>query len=282
MSALRSSRRHVLVQTLSAGFALAVHPVAASTVTTDDLGLDAGPVEIHVPPGNLPGYRAVPRNPKGKVPIILVVQEIFGVHEHIKDVCRRLAKNGYYAIATELFYRHGDVSKLTEMKAIQEIVARVPDAQVRADLDATVEFAKKDARADAARPGITGFCWGGRTTWLYAAHNPSIKAAVAWYGRLDGERNELRPKFPIDVIDDLKSDVLGLHGGKDHAIPVEQVDKMKAALAASRNPHAKASRFHVYPDAGHAFNSDYRPSYHEASAKDGWKRMLTWFRQHGL
>lgn len=281
-AALRPSRRHVLVQTLSAGFALAVRPVAASTVTTDDAGLDAGPVEIPVPPGNLPGYRALPKNPKGKLPVILVVQEIFGLHEHIQDVCRRLAKQGYYAIATELFYRQGDVSALSEIKAIQAIVAKVPDSQVRSDLDATLELVKKDSRADAARVGITGFCWGGRTTWLYAAHNPAVKAGVAWYGRLDGDRNQLRPKFPIDLVDELKADVLGLYGAKDQGIPVESVDKMKAALAASKNPHAKASRFQVYSDAGHAFNSDYRPSYHEASAKDGWKRMLGWFKQHGV
>jgi len=272
----------MLVRTLGAGFALAVRPVSATTLTTDDSGLDAGPVEIPVPPGNLPGYRALPKNPKGKPPVILVVQEIFGLHEHIRDVCRRLAKQGYYAIATELFYRQGDVSKLSDIKAIQAIVAKVPDSQVYADLDATLAFVAKEGRADTGRVGITGFCWGGRTTWLYAAHNPAVKAGVAWYGRVDGDRNELRPKFPIDVVDELKADVLGLYGGKDQGIPVEQVDKMKAALAASKNPRAKASRFHVYAEAGHAFNSDYRPSYHEASAKDGWKRMLAWFKQHGL
>jgi carboxymethylenebutenolidase len=280
--ALDRSRRRVLAQTLSAGFALAVQPIAASAELTDDSGLDAGPIEIPVPPGNLPGYRAVPRKPSGKLPVILVVHEIFGVHEHIRDVCRRLAKQGYFAIAPELFYRHGDVSKPSDVKEVQAIVGKAADRQVMSDLDATVALAKLDPRANAARLGITGFCWGGRTTWLYATHNPDLKAGVAWYGRLTGERSELRPRFPLDVVSDLRASVLGLYGGKDQGIPLDDVEAMKKALSASTNPKAKASTIHVYPEAGHAFLADYRPSFHAASAKDGWKRQLAWFKQHGL
>jgi carboxymethylenebutenolidase len=224
----------------------------------------------------------VPKRPKAKLPVILVVHEIFGIHEHIRDVCRRLARQGYFAIAPELFYRQGDVTKLSDMKEIQSLVAKASDALVMSDLDASIEFAKADPRADASRVGITGFCWGGRITWLYAAHNRSLKAGAAWYGKLTGERNELRSRFPIDVANELHAPVLGLYGGKDQGIPVSDVEAMRKALAASANPHARASKIQLYPEAGHAFFADYRPSFHQDSAKDAWKRLLGWFKQRGL
>jgi carboxymethylenebutenolidase len=204
----------VLVQTLSTGFALAVTPISASALTTDSDGLEAGEVKIATSSGDIPGYRALPLKPKAKLPVVLVVHEIFGVHEHIKDVCRRFAKQGYYAIAPELFARQGDVSKLSDFKEIQsKVVSKVPDAQVMSDLDASVAFAKKDAHADASKLAITGFCWGGRIVWLYAAQQPALKAAVAWYGKITGEKDDLRPRFPEDLVSQLKAPVLGLYGG---------------------------------------------------------------------
>ncbi len=275
------SRRQVLVTTLSTGFALAVSPIAASALSTDSDGLEAGEVTIPTSAGDIPGYRALPAKPKGKVPVILVVHEIFGVHEHIKDVCRRLAKEGYYAIAPELFARQGDVSKMTDFKEIlSKVVSKVPDAQVLSDLDAALAFAKKDPHTDTTKLSITGFCWGGRITWLYAAHQPALKAGVAWYGKIIGQKDDLHPKNPGDVVADLKAPILGLYGGKDDGIPQDTVQQQLQALAASSNASAKASTIHVYPDAGHAFFADYRPSYHEESAKDGWKRLLDWLKTH--
>lgn len=278
---LGASRRRVLVHSLSTGFALAVLPISASALTTDTEGLEAGEIKIATDTGDIPGYRALPIKPKGKVPVVLVVHEIFGVHEHIKDVCRRFAKAGYYAIAPELFARQGDVSKLTDFKEIQnKVVSKVPDAQVLSDLDAAVAFAKKDPHADVSKLAITGFCWGGRIVWLYAAQQPSLKAAVAWYGRISGERDELHPRFPADVVSQLKAPVLGLYGGKDQGIPVATVQQQAQALAASSNVAARSSSIHIYPDAGHAFFADYRPSYHKESAEDGWKRALEWLKKH--
>lgn len=275
------SRRQVLVTTLSTGFALAVTPISASALSTDANGLEAGEIKIPTSSGDVPGYRALPAKPKGKVPVILVVHEIFGVHEHIKDVCRRFAKEGYYAIAPELFSREGDVSKMTDIKEIMsKVVSKTPDAQVMSDLDAAVAFAKKDPHADTSKLAITGFCWGGRITWLYAAHQPSLKAAVAFYGKILGDKDELHPKNPIDLVADLKAPVLGLYGAKDTGISVESVQTEAQALAASSAPAAKASSIHIYPDAGHAFFADYRPSYHEASAQDAWKRLNDWFKSH--
>jgi carboxymethylenebutenolidase len=276
-----ASRRQVLKHTLSTGFALAVTPIAATAFATDSAGLEAGEVTIPTSAGDIPGYRALPLKPKTKVPVILVVHEIFGVHEHIKDVCRRFAKEGYYAIAPELFARQGDVSKMTDFKEIQsKVVSKVPDAQVMSDLDATVAFAKKDPHADTSKLSITGFCWGGRIVWLYAAQQKSLKAAVAWYGKILGEKDDLHPKYPLDVVADLKAPVLGLYGGKDQGIPVETVQTEAQALAASSNAYAKASSIHIYPDAGHAFFADYRPSFHKESAEDGWKRLLDWLKTH--
>ncbi len=280
-SAPVTSRRQILVTTLSTGFALAVTPISASALTTDSDGLEAGEIKIPTSTGDIPGYRALPLKPKGKLPVILVVHEIFGVHEHIKDVCRRFAKAGFYAIAPELFARQGDVSKISDFKEIvSKVVSKVPDAQVLSDLDASVAFAKKDPHADTSKLSITGFCWGGRIVWLYAAQQKSLKAGVAWYGKLVGEKDDLHPKLASEVVADLKAPVLGLYGAKDQGIPVETVEQQAQALAASSNAAAKASSIHVYPDAGHAFFADYRPSYHEESAKDGWKRALDFLKAH--
>jgi carboxymethylenebutenolidase len=214
----------------------------------------------------------------GPFSVILVVQEIFGVHEHIRDVCRRLAKEGHMAISAELYARQGSVARLTDIQEIlRTVVSKVPDDQVMSDLDAVVEYAKASGHGDAVRLGITGFCWGGRITWLYAAHSPMLKAGVAWYGRLVGEPNPLTPRHPIDLVKDLKAPVLGLYGGVDQGIPVETVERMRAACKAA----PKTCELVVYPDAPHAFHADYRPSYPD-TAKAGWARMLTWFRAHGV
>ena len=273
------SRRTVIATSLATGFALAVQPVAAqTTITTDTSGLIAGEVKIPTGDGDIPAYRAMPSE-GGPFPTILVVQEIFGVHEHIKDVCRRLAKLGYFALAPELYARQGDVSGLTNIQQIvSEVVSKVPDAQVMGDLDAAVAYAKGTGKADTARLGITGFCWGGRITWLYAAHNPSVKAGVAWYGRLVGDSSALTPKHPVDVAADLKAPVLGLYGGADQGIPVATIDRMKEACRAA----GKTCEFVVFPDAPHAFHADYRPSYRAEPAQDGWNRLQGWFRQHGV
>ena len=273
------SRRTVIATSLATGFALAAQPVAAqTTITTDTSGLIAGEVKIPTGDGEIPAYRAMPSE-GGPFPTILVVQEIFGVHEHIKDVCRRLAKFGYFALAPELYARQGDVSGLTNIQQIvSEVVSKVPDVQVMGDLDAAVAYAKGTGKADTARLGITGFCWGGRITWLYAAHNSSVKAGVAWYGRLVGDSSALTPKHPVDVAADLKAPVLGLYGGADQGIPVATIDRMKEACRAA----GKTCEFVVFPDAPHAFHADYRPSYRAEPAQDGWKRLQDWFRQHGV
>ncbi len=273
------TRREMVMTTLAVGFAAATLPVHAQTViTTSSEGLTAGEVKIPVADGEIPAYRAMPAQGSG-FPVVLVVQEIFGVHEHIKDVCRRFAKEGYCAIAPELYARQGDVSKLTDYREIfAQVVSKVPDAQVMSDLDAAVAWAAKTGSGDPDRVGVTGFCWGGRITWLYAAHNPKVKAGVAWYGRLTGQGTELQPRYPVDVAAELKAPVLGLYGGKDQGIPLEDVEKMRAALAAAKQP----SEIVVFPEAPHGFHADYRPSYREAEAKDAWAQCLAWFRRHGV
>lgn len=270
------TRRGFVSTTLASGFALAVRPVSAETITTDSEGLTAGEVKISVKDGEIPAYRAMPV--KGEsFPTVLVVQEIFGVHEHIKDICRRFAKLGFLAVAPELYARQGDVSKLTEFPEILKIVSKVPDAQVMSDLDAAAAWAKKN-KGDTTRLGITGFCWGGRIVWLYAAHNPDLKAGVAWYGRLTSPITDLQPKHPLDLVADLKAPVLGLYGGADQGIPNDTVEKMKKALADAKKP----SEIVLYPDTPHGFHADYRPSYREKEAKDGWKRLQEWFQKHGV
>jgi carboxymethylenebutenolidase len=272
---LEITRREMLVTTLATGFALAVQPVSAETITTDAKGLTAGEIKIPVTDGEIPGYRAMPAKGR-KFSVVLVVQEIFGVHEHIKDLCRRFAKAGYLAVAPELYARQGHVSKITEIKDLMPIVGSVPDAQVMSDLDATVAWAGASG-GNSKRLAITGFCWGGRIVWLYAAHSSALKAGVAWYGRIDGTRTNLQPTFPIDIAGELKAPVLGLYGGLDKGIPMSDVEKMRAALAAAKSK----SEIVVYPQAEHGFNADYRPSYNAAAARDGWKKALAWFRRNG-
>ncbi len=271
--------------TLAAGFALAVQPVSAQTIRTAATGLVAGAVKIPVKDGAIPAYRAAPAI-GGNFPIVLVIPEIFGVHEHIQDVTRRFARLGYLAIAPELFVRQGDVSKVSSVEKIRPIVAKVPDAQVMSDLDATVAWAVKSAKGNADRLGITGFCWGGRITWLYAAYNPKVKAGVAWYGRLVGEATALTPKHPIDVVSTLTVPILGLYGGQDTGIPLESVEKVRDLLGKTPQDRLKLScsqsEIIVYPNAPHAFFADYRPSYRETEAKDGWKRLQAWFKQQGV
>jgi carboxymethylenebutenolidase len=271
------TRRGFVMATLAAGFALAVRPVSAETITTDQAGLTAGEIQIQTADGHIQAYRAKPEQGTA-LPVVLVVQEIFGVHEHIKDICRRFAKLGYVAIAPELYARQGDVSKMTDINEIRTVVSKVPDAQVLADLDAAVAWAKESGEGNIDKLGITGFCWGGRIVWLYAAHNPKLKAGVAWYGRLTGTPSTLQPKHPIDVASSLKAPVLGLYGAEDQGIPLETVEQMTAALRAA----GSLSEIVIYPKAGHAFYADYRPSYRKEPAEDGWKRLQSWFKQHGV
>jgi carboxymethylenebutenolidase len=272
------SRRQFVVTALSAGFALAVQPVAAQTITTDATGLTAGEVKIPVADGEIPAYRAMPAS-GGPFPVALVVQEIFGVHEHIKDICRRFAKLGFLGVAPELYARQGDVSKIANInEIISKVVSKVPDAQMMSDLDATVTWAQKSGKGNIDKLGVTGFCWGGRIVWLYAAHNPRLKAGVAWYGRLVGQANELQPKYPVEVAAALKAPVLGLYGGADQGIPNETVEQMRQALKAAGG----RSEIMLYPDAPHGFHADYRPSYRKEAAEDGWKRLQDWFKKHGV
>ncbi|PKO88565.1 MAG: carboxymethylenebutenolidase [Betaproteobacteria bacterium HGW-Betaproteobacteria-12] len=274
-------RRDFLVTSLGAGFALAVQPVMAQTaIRTDDAGLLAGEIKVPVKDGELVAYRALPQGAK-KPPVVLVVSEIFGAHEYIRDTCRRLAKLGYCAIAPELFARQGDPRTIESIPEIQaKITSKTPDAQVMSDLDACVAWAAGQG-ADTGRLAITGFCWGGRITWLYATHNPQLKAGVAWYGRLVGTVSEFTPKYPSDLTGQQKAPVLGLYGGLDAGIPLETVEAMEAKLKAG-SAAARASEIHVYDNAPHAFHADYRPSYRKEEAADGWQRMLAWFKKHGV
>jgi len=270
------TRRRFMVTTLAVGFALAVRPVSAETIVTDVAGLTAGEVMIPTSDGEIPTYRAMPSQGRS-FPVVLVVQEIFGVHEHIKDVCRRFARLGYLAVAPELYARQGDVSKLSDIDEIRKVVAKVSDAQVMADLDAAVAWITASGDGNIEKLGITGFCWGGRIVWLYAEHSTRLKAGVAWYGRLVGKPSELQPKHPIDVAASLKAPVLGLYGGSDQGIPLETVEQMQTVLKAANSP----SRIIVYPDTPHGFHADYRPSYRKEQAEDGWNRLRAWFKQHG-
>ena len=273
------SRRGFVVTSLATGFAAAAGPVAAETmIKTDTAGLDAKEVKIPVKDGQIPGYVAMPAS-GGPFPILLVVMEVFGVHEHIKDLCRRAAKAGYLAVAPELYARQGDASKYTMQelqKLIADIVSKVPDEQVMSDLDAAADWAEKNKGA-AGKVAITGFCWGGRIVWLYAAHSPKLKAGAAWYGRVVGQASPMNPKHPIDLVKDMKAPVLGLYGGKDQGIPVDTVQMMESELKKA----GKKAEIKIYPDSGHGFNADYRPSYNKADAEDGWKRMMAWFKENG-
>lgn len=262
-----------------ARFARAAEPGPQAPIHTGAEGLLAGPAAIPTQGGTMPAYRAAPATP-GPHPVVLVVQEIFGVHEHIEDVVRRLAKQGYLAIAPALYFRLGDPAQAGSIdELMQQYVYKTPDAQVLADLDATLAWVDQQQAGSASPLGITGFCWGGRITWLYAAHQPRAKAAVAWYGRLEGKTSPLMPRQPADVIGDLKAPVLGLYGGQDTGIPVDSVERMQAALV--QQEHGD-SQIHVYPEAPHAFFADYRPSYRADDARDGWQRLLDWFQRHGV
>jgi carboxymethylenebutenolidase len=276
---MEPENRRTHMTKLAMGFAAAVLPIGAQTITTDANGLTAGEIQIPAADGiNIPGYRACPAR-GSNFPIVLVVQEIFGVHEHIKDLCRRLGKSGYCAVAPALYARQGDVSTIENIQQIiSQVVSKVPDAQVMSDLDATAAWAVKNSRGNANRVAITGFCWGGRIVWLYAAHNPKLRAGAAWYGQIDPmAKNDLTPRHPIDFAGSLKAPVIGFYGGKDAGIPQSSIEKMRTALAVVNDK----SQINVYPQAEHGFNADYRPSYNKAAATDAWAKMLAWFKKNG-
>jgi carboxymethylenebutenolidase len=274
-----AGRRGFIVTSLTAGFALAVQPVTAQTITTDTEGLTAGEVKIPAEGGDMPAYRAMPAKGSG-FPVVLVVQEIFGVHEYIKDVCRRFAKLGYIAVAPALYARQGNVDNLSNFEDILKIVRQVPDAQVMGDLDAAYAWASKNG-GNSSKLAVTGFCWGGRIVWLYSAHQAKCKAGGAWYGSLVPRQpgaNPLQPKQPIDVAAQLHCPVLGLYGEADQGIPVTSVEQMRAALKSA----GSKSEIILYPKGNHGFHADYRPSYQKDHADDAWKRLLAWFKQNGV
>ena len=270
----RFSRRGFAMTTLGVGFALAAQPIHAQTViTTSADGLDAGEVKVKTADGLMPAYRARPKGKTG-TPTVLVIHEVFGVHEHIKDLCRRLAHAGYYAIAPDLYARIGDASKISDIPTLlSTIVNKTPDDQVKADLDDAVKFAASE-KANVARLAVTGFCWGGRQTWLYTEQTPGIRAAAAWYGPLNTPG-----KSPIGLAAGAKGRVIGFYGGKDTGILPEHVAAMRKALADAGDAD---SRIIVYPDAQHGFNADYRPSFNAVDAKEAWTNMLSWFQAHGV
>jgi carboxymethylenebutenolidase len=271
------ARRGFVMTSLISGFTLATQRVEAQAIQTDTTGLDAGEVQIPVKDGHLPAYYARPA--KGTAfPVILVNEEIFGVHEYIKDTCRRFAKLGYLAVAPEIYARIADISKMTDTQQIvREVVSKKPDAELMTDLDSTLAWAAHN-HGSATRIGVTGFCRGGRNTWLYAAHNPKLKAAVAWYGPIKTATSPIQPQAPIDIADTLKCPLLCLYGGKDTAIPVADVQE---AVAKAKAAH-KTVELVIYPDSPHGFHADYRPSYHQADAADGWKRAIDWFKHYGV
>jgi carboxymethylenebutenolidase len=275
----RLTRRQVLISgAVAAGYALAARPVRADAIVTSDEGLVAGSVRLPAGDVEIGAYRAHPDSP-GPFPVVLVVHEIFGVHAYISDVVRRLAKVGYFAIAPDLYQRQGDPTKLASVEQIiSGVVARVPDAQVMSDLDATLAWAGASGKGDVSRAAITGFCWGGRIVWLYCAHAPKLRCGVAWYGRLVGEPSEQTPKHPIDVAAAENVPVLGLYGSDDASIPQSSVLAMREKLATGKS----GSQIVVFPAAPHGFHADYRDSYRPLAASEAWKRMLGWFREHGV
>jgi carboxymethylenebutenolidase len=281
-TSLKASTATVTAGALGIGFVAASEPVLAQAIKTDFTGIKAGEQDIPVGSFNMPAYISRPDKASGSLPIIIVVSEIFGVHEYIADTTRRFAKLGYLAIAPEFFTRAGDPNTFGTIAEIQSnIVAKTPDTQVLADLKAAIAWAGKNG-GDLKKVGVTGFCWGGRITWL-SATLPEVKAGVAWYGRLVGDKTANNPRQPVEIAADLKAPVLGLYGSADTGIPLDTVEQMKVALAkASSNPAAKASKFEIYPDAPHAFHADYRNTYREGPAKDGWAKCLAWFKQYGV
>ena len=271
------ARRGMLMSSLISGFTLAVTPVEAQVIHTDTIGIAGGQVKIPVSDGEMPAYASKPERP-GPFPVILVNEEIFGVHEHIKDLCRRLAKAGYLAVAPEIYARQGDLSKMTDVNQIvSQVINKKPDAEMLSDLDAAVAWAGKNG-GDLTRLGVTGFCRGGRNTWFYDAHNPQVKAAVAWYGPIKGAPSDIQPKVVSDIAADIHAPLLGLYGGQDTGINVNDVE----AAAEMARKAGKTVEIHVYADAPHGFNADYRPSYKKADAEDGWARMLAWFKKYGV
>lgn len=272
------NRREFIMTSLAIGFAFAAQPVMAQAISTDDKGLTAGEVSISVADGNIPAYRAMPK--KGKnLPVILVIQEIFGVHEHIKDVCRRFAKLGYMAIAPEMFARQGDVSKMTDIgEILSKVVAKVPDEQVFADLDATLTYVKSTGRVNMNKLASVGFCWGGRTVWLYSAHNPNVKAGVAYYGLLNGMKSDIKANDPVDIASTLKVPVLGLYASQDSFIKPEIIEQMQAELEKS----GSQSEIVVFPAVNHGFYADYRPTYNKTAADYSWQLTRDWLKRHGV
>jgi carboxymethylenebutenolidase len=270
---VRVDRRGFVQACIAAGFAVAAEPILAQAINTPMDGLDGGDVKI----GDIPAYYAVPKG-KGKRPVVIVVPEVWGLHEYIKDTVRRLGKAGYFAVSNDPYFRMGELWKLTEMKEILAKAFSLPDAQAFEDLDRVVAWAEKNPRANAGKLGITGFCIGGRMTWMYTAHQKKVDAGVAWYGSLAARG--VNPTTPIDVTDKIDRPVLGLYGGADQGIPLEQVERLRAGLKAFGND--RKSTIHVYDGMPHAFHADYRPSYRKEAADDGWKRMLAWFKKHGV
>ena len=281
-TSLKASTASVTASALGLGFVAASEPVMAQAIKTDFSGIKAGEQDIPVGSFNMPAYISRPEKASGSLPVVIVVSEIFGVHEYIADTTRRFAKLGYLAIAPEFFTRAGDPNSFGTVAEIQSnIVAKTPDPQVLGDLKAAIAWAGKNG-GDLKKVAVTGFCWGGRITWL-SATMPEVKAGVAWYGRLVGDKTANNPKQPVEIAVDLKAPVLGLYGSADTGIPLDTVEQMKAALSkASSNPAAKASKFEIYPEAPHAFHADYRATYREGPAKDAWAKCLAWFKQHGV
>lgn len=272
------TRREFMMTSLAMGFALASNPVLAQAISTDTSGIKAGEVKVPVIDGEIAAYQAMPA--KGKnFPVILVIQEIFGVHEHIKDVCRRFAKLGYLAIAPEMFARQGDVSQMSDIgEILSKVVAKVPDQQVMSDLDATLTFIKANKKGNIAKVATVGFCWGGRTVWLYANHNPSIKAGVAYYGLLNGMKSDIKANDPIDIASQIKVPILGLYAATDSFIKPEVIDQMQAGLEKS----SSRSEIIVFPNVNHGFYADYRPTYNKTAADYSWQLTRDWLKRHGV
>ncbi len=280
MPAIESNRRGFLAAASTVGFALAAGPVQAqSVIRTSADGLDAGDLWVPVGAEKIPAYMAAPAK-SGKYPVVIVIPEIFGMHEYQKDICRRLAKLGYVGITLDPFFRSGDLSKMTEIRTVIGEANKLADTVMLADLDAVVAFVETQPKANAGKIGVTGMCRGGRSVWMFAAHNPKVKAGVSWYGGLNPTPVSM-PKTPHDVAAGLHAPVLGLYGGADNGIPVAEVARLQEVLKAG-NKNAQASRFVLYPGVGHAFHADYRPSYRKEAAEDGWQQMLAWFKAHGV
>ena len=270
---VRVDRRGFIAGVIAAGFAVTAEPVLAQAIKTSADGLEAGDIKI----GDIPAYYAVPKG-KGRRPVVLVVAEIWGVHEYTRDTCRRLAKAGYFAIANDPYFRLGELWKMTEIKEVLALANKLDDATAFADLDATLGWPAKHKSANAAKVGITGFCRGGRMVWMYSAHSKKVKAGVSWYGTMG--TTPAQPLTPIDIADKLNAPILGLYGGADEGIPIVMVGRMRAALLAFGKE--KQSVIHVYDGLPHAFHADPRPSYRKEAAEDGWKRMLAWFKKYGV